>query len=851
VKLSTFFFFFKKTKKTKKNKKAGRETVRCLQMSIVLDQIDPTTAPVWKVREVLAQLQEERKRQEKERKATDKQKKQRRSYNEQVRDAFGHIEQNQLRRQQRRQRKVKRNRSTGHDNEDSVEEHIASSSKKKKPQRPVSLLARRNTISLDPRTGVFGDTFDASASSTAAKKDDRFSSKMKRAWAHSSSRHSHAELEGSALNAALKDDHEDGALMRRRSALSFSRNHKDKTRAARARSLDKSSPLAGSSSSLLLSSALTSPSAGFVTRAVASTSSPSLNNVVEGFDAELYAERRREIINAPLRNGECYDFFVEDAMESFVMRRQQQKQAQAQADFALLMHSFAANDDLELDGSAALPTLGGVASERDRQQDGALFSRRSRRSSSAGLSSLSQSMRVSRTASSVVGMPSRRGAKHSGGGGERRLARSRSRDGIADRHMLPTSPSSPPSGDWVPRLKNALAPTSTSDRRGSAIKRHQSTRAIKQHKSSSAPVVVDKYGNVVSSKRRRHLRHSKRRQADKEARASSNDKSGSSDGAPSTSALPPQPQLVAVSFSPSTEDADAKNVMATLPAPESEPGLGLRRPSLRAVTRRRKASSSPSTSAAPRNELSVHQDGRSSSSSNSSSAGETSEATVKRPTIAEAKERASRSLRESLNDESLSEVAAVVDAEYRSQSAAATPNYVRVDELAVEDDEAQKTSSCGGATDPDDDNDGDDELSDSLSSPAYTRVLESLSDAELQLSTSSSDSSVLPAVDSDWHGREWNARFQRICSTMRSDEEVQDAGSRRYQQHNEELLHLSDDFIESAKTYGRIIIAERYLTKKTIAPLELGGEAGGAKYVVQQYVDCNLIFCCCCCSLLC
>lgn len=51
---------------------------------------------------------------------------------------------------------------------------------------------------------------------------------------------------------------------------------------------------------------------------------------------------------------------------------------------------------------------------------------------------------------------------------------------------------------------------------------------------------------------------------------------------------------------------------------------------------------------------------------------------------------------------------------------------------------------------------------------------------------------------------------------------------------NTRLFHLSRDFIQSASTYGRIIISERFCKKKTIPPINLGGVAGGEKYIVQD-----------------
>ena len=51
-----------------------------------------------------------------------------------------------------------------------------------------------------------------------------------------------------------------------------------------------------------------------------------------------------------------------------------------------------------------------------------------------------------------------------------------------------------------------------------------------------------------------------------------------------------------------------------------------------------------------------------------------------------------------------------------------------------------------------------------------------------------------------------------------------------------ELINLIQDFISTCKTYGKIIIAERYIqtSKKTIQPSIMGGAAGGEKYIVNN-----------------
>lgn len=50
-----------------------------------------------------------------------------------------------------------------------------------------------------------------------------------------------------------------------------------------------------------------------------------------------------------------------------------------------------------------------------------------------------------------------------------------------------------------------------------------------------------------------------------------------------------------------------------------------------------------------------------------------------------------------------------------------------------------------------------------------------------------------------------------------------------------ELTHVSTEFTDAALTYGRIIISESQLPDhlKTIKPVNFGGVAGGAKYVVH------------------
>jgi len=57
----------------------------------------------------------------------------------------------------------------------------------------------------------------------------------------------------------------------------------------------------------------------------------------------------------------------------------------------------------------------------------------------------------------------------------------------------------------------------------------------------------------------------------------------------------------------------------------------------------------------------------------------------------------------------------------------------------------------------------------------------------------------------------------------------------RLQEICTDLLHISQDFIHTVKTYGRIIIEERYLKEKTIkSKSSIGGHLGGDKYIVRN-----------------
>jgi len=82
-------------------------------------------------------------------------------------------------------------------------------------------------------------------------------------------------------------------------------------------------------------------------------------------------------------------------------------------------------------------------------------------------------------------------------------------------------------------------------------------------------------------------------------------------------------------------------------------------------------------------------------------------------------------------------------------------------------------------------------------------------------------SSSLPR---DKTGRDWNSEFRMLLSRAPSAEKF------------EKLSQLASDFAYCAEVYGRIIISEVEVDDKykTIAPVNVGGIAGGEKFIVQN-----------------
>lgn len=77
--------------------------------------------------------------------------------------------------------------------------------------------------------------------------------------------------------------------------------------------------------------------------------------------------------------------------------------------------------------------------------------------------------------------------------------------------------------------------------------------------------------------------------------------------------------------------------------------------------------------------------------------------------------------------------------------------------------------------------------------------------------------------------RNWNEEFQSVLGGIAR---CGDAGKL---DHYNKLSSLAHDFVYVAKTYGKIIILERFLPsgQKTIKPVDIGGTAGGEKYICQ------------------
>ncbi|GAM24318.1 hypothetical protein SAMD00019534_074930 [Acytostelium subglobosum LB1] len=80
---------------------------------------------------------------------------------------------------------------------------------------------------------------------------------------------------------------------------------------------------------------------------------------------------------------------------------------------------------------------------------------------------------------------------------------------------------------------------------------------------------------------------------------------------------------------------------------------------------------------------------------------------------------------------------------------------------------------------------------------------------------------------------DYNERFQEIMEDLRNID------CNAYQKDrirvNSQFIALTQDFIYASQTFAKVIISERYLpnTEKTIPPIDIGGLAGGDKFIVH------------------
>jgi hypothetical protein len=157
--------------------------------------------------------------------------------------------------------------------------------------------------------------------------------------------------------------------------------------------------------------------------------------------------------------------------------------------------------------------------------------------------------------------------------------------------------------------------------------------------------------------------------------------------------------------------------------------------------------------------------------------------------------------------------------------------------------------------DDDDDNDRDDKKPASLlhqhsfgGTPASIPITtfepkKSTTTTTTTTTTSTWSSSVPSAINSSTPASfqrgtlfqgDWNERFQKIWDAISNFHTNTPQSERMFQ--NLQLLHLAQDFLYSCVTYGRIILSELALpdAQKTIRPSDVGGVAGGTKYIAQR-----------------
>jgi Clustered mitochondria len=120
-------------------------------------------------------------------------------------------------------------------------------------------------------------------------------------------------------------------------------------------------------------------------------------------------------------------------------------------------------------------------------------------------------------------------------------------------------------------------------------------------------------------------------------------------------------------------------------------------------------------------------------------------------------------------------------------------------------------------------------------------------DGAASLHTQSTHNSAFHMTESEQHSgtaagqmaevRDWNAEFQDIIDRLHAAEAATATSATPRDDHATKLelytrlSALVQDFNYVARTYGKIIILERYSPAKTIRPVNLGGVGGGEKFV--------------------
>eukprot|EP01132_Coremiostelium_polycephalum_P009238 gene9238-11318_t len=124
--------------------------------------------------------------------------------------------------------------------------------------------------------------------------------------------------------------------------------------------------------------------------------------------------------------------------------------------------------------------------------------------------------------------------------------------------------------------------------------------------------------------------------------------------------------------------------------------------------------------------------------------------------------------------------------------------------------------------------------------PLSSNFNESVESIKTTVSSSSSEEDEEDYCGSDIDGEDfssvninYNERFQEIMDDLRSlnCNSTQSDKIRVYSQ----FIALTQDFVYASSTFGKVIISERYLPnhEKTIPPIDIGGLAGGSKFIVH------------------